>query len=400
MKIIYSDIKHHLLQIKPDRRNDVWNWGIDNARPSTLEYLLSSAPTAKVCVDKVSKAIYGKGVKDGPKIINKKGHTLNDVIRTLAREYAKHNNAFISIQYNLNYEISSIEVVPTKYMRVGKSDDQGYSGKFVMYNNWDRSQDKAVDAKEFIKIDRYNPNKEVVAAQIEAVGGISKYKGQIVHIQKFLNEVYSLSDAEAIENQMITEIQAAIFMAKGAAEGYVGTKLVMVKPFTDDASRSAFVNRMDSVKGVNNAHSTIVIESTQIDGDLDSQIKVVDMTSEYNDGLFLNSSSEAEAQIIKAFNVPPILVSPTESGLFGNSGELIRSAKEMLWEEREEERDKIEEVLSTLMREFTEPILEPIKIINPHEREEVAPIQEQPEDEEITEEENTEDTDDSTTGTE
>lgn len=400
MKIIYSDIKDNLLHIKEDKRNDVWNWGIDNARPSTLEYLLSSSPTAKICVDKVAKAIYGKGVKDGSIIVNKKGHTLNDVVRTLSREYAKHNNAFLSIQYNGLYEISSIEVVPTKYMRLGKSDDLGYSGKFVMYNNWDRILGTGVDKKEFITLDRYNPNKEVVAAQVEAATGLSKYRGQIVHIQKYLNEIYSLSDAEAVENQMIAEIQAAIFMAKGAAEGFVGTKLIVVKPFADDDSRRAFLNRMDSVKGANNAHSTIVVESNSIDGELAEQILVQDLTSEYNDGLFLNTEASSAAAIIKAFNIPPILVSPTDSGLFGNSGELIRSAKEMLWEEREEERDKIEEILTRLMQEFKEPITEPIKIINPHEREDVAPLEAPVEEEEIIEENTEEESDDTSTGTE
>lgn len=355
MKLHYREVKHNILDVKKDDRKGIHNWGLDNAYPSTMEYLLSASVTAKNCVDKASKALIGKGFNQGDIIINKKGHTLNDVGRALAREYTKHNNSFISVQYNLLGEVTEIEVIPTKHVRVGKRDDKGYNGKYVVYHNWD-GYDGKVDPDSFQIVDRYNPDKEVIKAQIEAAGGIRSYKGQVLHIQKYLNEIYSLNDADCVILDMITEINAGEFKQKGTSDGFLNTKIMVVKPFKDEEDRNAFKNDLDSMRGSKNANSVILLESNEEGADLKEQIQLQDLTSEYDDEMFKHSEESAEKAIAKAFNVPLPLINPSDSSIFGNSGEMYKAVKQILWEEKEEERMKIEEALSGIMKRFKDPV--------------------------------------------
>lgn len=362
MKLHFNEIRHSILDVKQDKRTDIYNWGADNAYPSTMEYLLSASVTAKNAVDKAAKAIIGKGVANGHIIVNKKGHTLNDIIRTFGREYVKHNNAFLSVGYNLLGEVISMEVIPSKKVRLGKKDDTGYNGKFVVYGNWDKKDGK-VDENAFQVVDRYNPNKEIVLAQIEAAGGISKYKGQIVHIQKYMNEIYSLSDADCVILDMIAEINAGEFKQKGSSDGFLNCKIMAVKPFNSEEERNAFKRDLDDLRGSKNANSVILLESPDANDDLSNQMLLQDLTSSHNDELFKYTEESVEKSIAKAFNVPLVLINPTESGLFGSSGEMYRAVKDILWEEKEEERMKIEEILTSILNNYKTPFTGKVDII-------------------------------------
>jgi len=363
VKIHYNEIKHNVLDVRKNLRNECFNWGLDNLYPNTLEYLLNASVTAKNAVDKSAKAIIGKGVANGHVIVNSKGQTLNDVIRTSVREYIKHNNAFIWLSFNLLGEISAIESVPSKNVRVGKRDDVDYSGKYLVYSNWD-GQNGRVDTNAIQIVDRFNLNPEIIKSQIENAGGIQKYKGQIIHLQKYFNEIYSLSDADCILNDMVSEIQASEFRQKGSNDGFLNTKLLVTKPFNSPEDRRTFLNNLDAVRGSKNSNSVILLESPDASSDLNEQINLQDLTSEHNDELFRYSESQVEKNIAKAFNVPISLINPSDSGIFGNSGELYKSIMQIMWQEREEERMKIEEIFTNIMNNYKHPISGRIDLIS------------------------------------
>ena len=363
MKIHYNQIKHQILDVKENRQTDCFNWGLDNLYPNTLEYLVNASVTAKNAIDKSSKAIFGKGVKSGHQIVNKKGQSLNDVIRTASREYVKHNNAFIWVAYNLLGEVSEIEIVPSKNVRVGKRDDKDYSGKYLIYSNWDGAQGR-IDRNAIKTVDRFNLNEEIIQSQIEKAGGINKYNGQLLHLQKYQNEIYSLADADCVINDMVSEIQASEFRQKGSTDGFLNTKLLVTKPFNSPEDKNIFLNNLDAVRGSKNANSVILLESPDASSDLNEQINLQDLTSEHNDALFEYSEKQTEKNIAKAFNVPLALINPSDSGIFGNSGEMYKTVKSIMWEEREEERMKFEEAFTQIMTHYKNPIEGRLDLIN------------------------------------
>jgi hypothetical protein len=374
MKLHFNQVQSSILNVKEDKRNEVFNWGLDNAFPSLVEALISMSVTSKNCADRVAKAIYGKSFGEAGKVkVNSKGQSLNEVLRIAAREYAKHNNCFLQIGYNALFEVNSIVVVPATQVRLGKADDRNYSGKFVVYPNWDKQKGGRIMKADFVLYDRFNPSEEVIKKQIEKSGKdgkngqIETYNGQILHIKKESAFVYSLTDLYSAMPEALLEANSQTFRSTGAQKGFLNTKILAVQPFKDDEERKSFRKELNQLRGADNSNDVILLEASQQSDDLSKQLKLDDLSGTYNDKLFEYSDKQAEKNICKAFTVPLMLVSQTDNSLFGSSGEMLKEAKLQLWESREEDRDQFEEVFSDLMKKFKKPIEGKLSIVNPYE---------------------------------
>lgn len=366
MKLYYNQVSGSILDVKVDKRNECFNFGIDNAYPSMVEALINMSVTSKTCVDRVSKAIYGHSFGEvGKVVINSDGQSLNEVLRISAREYSKHNICYLQISYNLNYEITSLVPVPVAWVRVGKADDKGYSGKYLIYDNWDKSKGKRINSNYFTVIDKFNPREDVIEGQIEAAGTIVDYNGQLLQIQKESAFVYSLSDLNPVLSEALLESNSQTFRSRGSQKGFLNTKILATQPFKDDEDRKEFKKDLNGVRGADNSSEVVLMESSQQSDDLSKQIFIGDLSSPYNDKLFEYSDGQAEKNICKAFTVPLVLVNPSDNSMFGNSGEMLKQAKLQLWESREEDRDQLEEVFQKLMESYKEPI-QNIEVVNPY----------------------------------
>lgn len=369
MKLTFSKVSKNLIEIKPDKRTEVFNWGSDNAFPSLISGLVSISPTAKSCVDKVSKAICGGGFgSSGKMVVNSSGETLNKVFGGSSYEYGENNNIFLQVGYDLNFNFSSLKLVPNSHCRLGKADDKDYSGKWVVYDNWDKTKNSRIMSDGFKLVDVFNPDEKVVAGQmLKAEKEGRKYYGQIIQVKKGCRYKYGISDLETVMEECLLERNSRVFRGRGAEKGFLNTKLVTTKPFTDDEDRRDFQRDLDSATGAENSSSAIHLESMNISDNLDDVLRVDDLSSEYNDKLFEYSDREAERNICKTMGVPLILVNPSSEGIFGNSGELLKEAKRQMWESLEDERNDIEEIFALVMGNFAKPI-QGLKIINPFEK--------------------------------
>ncbi|WP_048331004.1 phage portal family protein [Bizionia psychrotolerans] len=367
MKLHFNELKNNVLDVKLDKRTDVYNWGGDNAFPSLIELLINQSVTSKICVDKVAKAIYGKSYgKTGKLIVNGDGQTLNEVLRIASREYAKNNNLFIHVGYNAELKIKSIKVLPVSSVRVGKADDLGYSGKYLVYDNWNKSNGK-IDESKFRVYDRFNPLTNVIESQIEKAGSIMAYKGQILHIQKDSNSIYSLPDLNPVLQEALLEANSQTFRSRGASKGFLNTKLMVVQPFSSADERRRFTNTLDELQGAENAGNVLLLEAGNVSDDLKNQMTLEDLSSKYNDKLFEYSDSQARKNIALAFGVPLGLIDVSESSLFGNSGELLKQMNLQLWESQEESRSMLSEAFNKLLSNWNEPINETLEVVSPFE---------------------------------
>lgn len=384
MRLHFNDVANTILDIKKDTRTEVFNFGLDNAYPSLIDTLVHNSVTSKSCVDKVARSIYGKSFGEaGMIVINDRGQTLNEVLRIASREFAKYDNLYIWVGYNADFKIDQIKVVPTKYVRVGKDDDKGYSGKFIVYDNWDKTKHRRIMSEQFKIVDRYNPIKKVIESQIEKAGSIKEYRGQIMQIQRETYDVYSKSPLHAVMNDALLEYNASTFRSRGGEKGFLNAKLLITKPMGTDEERSQFKRGLENVQGAENSGRVFWMEVENTTDKIDEEFKLEDLTSDFDDELFRYSEEQARKNIALAFGVPLGLVDVSDSSLFGNSGALIKEMKKILWEAREEDRDMIEETFRKLLGKWKEPIENELEIISPFEDEPVPPqAPEQPEDNE------------------
>lgn len=365
MKLSYNQTKNNILNVKYSKNEEVFQWGDDNMHPSLIESLISMSVTSKRCVDFVAKAIYGKSFGEvGKVIVNKVGQSLNEVLRVASREYAKHSNCFIHVGYDGDLNIKSIKVIPATKIRIGKADDLGYSGKFIMSNDWQGRQDK----ENYTIYDRYNPDKGVITAQIEKAGGIQSYNGQIIHLQEDSNAIYSESDLFPVMGEALLERNSQTFRLNGSLKGFLMTKLMTVKPFATDDERRAFKRSLKDMQSVDNTGDVLLLETSQMTDNLDEQFKLDDLSSEFNDKLFEYSDAQGRENITIAFGVNSTLLSNKDGSMFGNSGELIKQIQLQLYNSREEERDMFEELFNKLMSKFQDKPLKGVelRVINPY----------------------------------
>lgn len=358
MKVKLIDIDNRLA-IKYDKTEGIFKWSDDNAYPQLIKSLISSSVTAKNCVDINSKYIYGKGFSfaGNSSIINKKGLSLNKLFRQASREFSEQNNLFFHVNYNALYQITSVELISCSEARIGKSDSTGYSGKIVVYNNWDKSRGKKVEKKDFELFDIFNPNPTVIEVQVEAAGGWNKYKGQILHVTSDFNDIYSLSDGDSVIYDMNAEFKASVFKEAALRRGNFGSKIFITKPFSDDYERQDFDKTIQNLLGVENTNGVLTLEANNVSDNLHEQFIIKHLDSDFDDQKVAYTETSSAKKIMQAFGVHPILIGDADSNsLFGNSGELLKQAKATHWENKEEERAIIVEAFETIFAKWHEPI--------------------------------------------
>jgi hypothetical protein len=358
MRVKLIDVDNRL-KIKFCKEKGIHNFGDDNAYPQLIKSLIGSSVTAKQCVDINSKYIFGKGfLFDGKtSIVNKNGLTLNQLLRIASKEFSIQNNLFFHVNWNAAYQITSVTLIPSTDARIGEADSTGYSGKFILYDDWDKTRAKKVDKKNFKLIDRFNPNKSVIDSQVKAAGGWSKYKGQILHICSDFSETYSLSDGDCVINDMLSEYLAGVYKNAGLRKGYFGTRIIVTKSIEGYEERRDFEEMMKSLAGVEESEALIHLETDKNSDDLDSQFKIVDISSNIDDKMFEGTEESSARNIMTAFGVQKILINTSaDNAVFGNSGELLKSAKQLHWENKEEERGTIVEAFQRIFKYWHEPI--------------------------------------------
>jgi hypothetical protein len=358
MRIKLLDVDNRL-SIKYNKVDGIYNWGADNAYPSLIKSLTNSSVTAKQCVDINSKYIFGKGFeifKENTPIINKKGLTINQLLRIVSKEFSEQNNIFLHVNYNALFEVISVDLITSEDVRIGNTDSTGYAGKFIVYDNWDKVKGKRIEKKDFKIIDKFNPNEKVIEAQVENAGGWSKYKGQILHINSDFSSTYSLSDADSVIYDCDSEYQASLYKNGGLRKGFFGAKLFITKPFADDYARKDFEKTIQDLKGSENSSGVLLLEANLESDNINEHILIQNIDSNIDDKKFDSTELSTARNIRKAYGVPSILIDNSDNSIFGNSGELLKQAKVMHWENKEEERSIIIEAFKAVFKRFHQPI--------------------------------------------
>lgn len=358
MRIKLIDVDNRL-SIKFNKTDGIHNWGDDNAYPSLVKSIIGSSVTAKQCVDLNSKYISGKGfefAKENAPIVNKKGLNINQLLRVTSREFSEQNNIFLHVNYNALFEIISVDLLLATDVRIGKTDSKNYAGKFVVYNNWDRSKSKKINKEDYVLIDRFNPNQAVIDAQVEAAGGWSKYKGQILHLTADYSDLYSLSDVDSVLLDANSQYQASVFKNTGLRKGFFGAKLMITKPFNDDDERDDFQQTIQDLLGAENSSGVLHMEANLESDNLAEQLIIQNIDSNINDKEFEYTEKSTKESIIDAFGVPAMLVNNSDNSIFGQSGELLKEAKRTHWENKEEERNIITDAFKVIFSIFHQPI--------------------------------------------
>lgn len=162
-------------------------YGADNLYPQHLQRITEASGTAELCLARYAKFIEGNGfygdVLSGYDLA--RNATADDLLKDVASDVARFGGYALHVNYNVLGEITEINHVPFECCRLSECDDSGYVPFILTHKDWTGRTTRngkrlAVNEDTITKFHRYNPDPNVVLAQIAEAGGIAYYKGQIL----------------------------------------------------------------------------------------------------------------------------------------------------------------------------------------------------------------------------
>jgi len=345
-------------KISYDKKLNIQLNGEDNAYPQRIDGLINNSVTAKRASRMMASFITGKGFSDleNKTIVNKqKNITLFQFLDDISLSIAKHRGVFVHVNYNMNFEPSSFDVLPFSHCRLGKKDDNKYNGKIRVSSQWLEKKVKKIE-----DFDVYNRDKKVIESQIKHAGGIKNYKGQVFYFNLDKDFDYPLATIDSVQDDCDSERQASIYKNRSLRRGFFGKTIIFTKPLIDAlpddedypqqlSERDETVNSIRSFLGAENTGSVLMVELDKITDTFDETLKVEKIETNINDKLFEFTEQSTSKNILIAFNnIPDILIRANDS-LFGNSGEAILQAKIFYQDQIDFEKRTIELIINQLM---------------------------------------------------
>jgi hypothetical protein len=255
------------IQTRPNKTDGVLNYDIDNAYPNRVDDIISASGTGKLCVEYLAKFVFGQGIKDKTaykKIMNKSGETFDQILRKMARSVSRFGGVTLHFNYNANFKMTSVSVIPFKYSRFTTKENKENPNKILVYNNWDKSIDSKIDKNDFEYFDYFNPNPNVILKQVESAGGWANYKGQILYATMDGIE-YPLSPSDAVLEDMQTDSHAKVFKYRNITTNFVASHIIEVDEFMDgedsDANeqRDALIDTFSDFQGSDNTMKMLLL---------------------------------------------------------------------------------------------------------------------------------------------
>lgn len=353
---------------KEDNQDVYWN-GEDNLYPSEIEGIILNSPTAFRAATLFAKFIGGRGVldengllrpyKDLPFVNEKKGYKITDIIRMSATDIAYQYGCWFHIGYGINEDgvlyQKNLDVLPYPKCRKAKEDDDKNEGKIFFKDYCEKSSRVDRKKKETKWFYPYNPNRDVVMAQIKKDAGkvddletaLKKYRGQVFYLNLTPQFIYALSRFDSVYNDADTEYRMGLYTNNETRSGFLGKTLVVTQGL--DVEKAKEIDEdLGNWLGAENSGSLYHIDVDQAD-DITKVVHTVQLKAQFDDKLFEVSDKRIRRNILGAANnIPEAMVSAGDGALFGTQSETYKEMKIFYSEQVEEEREKLQETLSFL----------------------------------------------------
>lgn len=360
--------------------NTIIRYDVDNAYPQRIERYIDGSVTAKNSAKMLSAFLRGRGFEsvDFSKLtVNRSFERVWNILSKVSRDSSRLNGLALHLNYNAVFEISEVRHIPFSNARLKKSDDTGYVGKVVLYDNWEREKGRKYNQNDVRVYDVFNPDKEVVAAQVEKAGGWDKYRGQILWHSFDESPGYPLSPLDPVILEADNEYLMSQFKNNKLNKGFMADFILFYaqepQGFPSDIqdgdnsgsgrmSGSEDGDLVESIKqfqSTENAGSILAVQVDGLgeDGDVSKSFKLEKIDPNINDKIFQVWKQEAANDIRKAFdNIPPVLVDYVQGKLGNTSGEEFRAAVDFYNEMTREKREAISYIFEEVFSRFHEKI--------------------------------------------
>lgn len=348
----------------------IQTYGEDNLYPQTFRNILAASSTGAECLDRFADFIEGNGFHDVPfseSVVNRKGDTADDIHALVCRDVAYYNGLALHVNYNIYGDIVELHHVPFENCRLVESDDNGYVGKIAIHPDWNGQKTRGGKvikvAKENIDyIDVFNPDKRVVAAQIEAAGGIEYYKGQVLWVSLSGKDIYPTGKGDRVVTEMSTDEGLANVKYRNVRNNFLPAAMIFTKKgtnitFDQDGNEidsrdddDSFSDSLLQLQGDTNCGKLMEV-TLETDED---KPEVVSLNSQNYDKEFTVTDISVTERIYSAFGQEPWYC--IRVGKVGFSGDILEDAFEYYNSIVSKQQRLIERTFTRVFRHFYEAV--------------------------------------------
>jgi hypothetical protein len=304
-----------------DRTDDIQFYTRNNLYPQIVEAIRDRSYTIKSACGELGNFIAGEGFEDvslADLVVNGKGQTMNDILNLIKPDAATYTGAYVAhLGVNRLGEYNNLSIWPLAYWRLGLPDDNGDIHDYKYNSNWEQDPYKEVhNWKKIFTYPKFNPDKEVILAQIEEYEERGEdYPGQVFYFSP-LEDQYPLATFDSVLDQGQTQEEIGLFRLRSIQNGLNATSIVSYPgKFEDDKKAKDFKAGLNEYKGGEGAGSIIVIEDES--GQKKAQDLVTQLTIPNNDKIHEFISKDDKNAIVESFAMPKsILGIFPESGMF------------------------------------------------------------------------------------
>lgn len=371
LKTTLADITARL--INWDKGLNIYNNGEDNLYQERQLRLITKSVTGLMASRTMQQFIVGKCAGEKDKIIigNKNSNSIKSIIEDMAKDITNLRGCAVHVKYNALYEIDSFEVRPLKNFRKGWKASSGETPLIYHCEDWANYKKSKIT-----KYNTFNPNKNVVKAQIKAAGSIQKYNGQILYYSMDRDSIYPLARTEAVDLDCDSEHQASVYKNTILRDGWFGKTMIVTRPMEKknkplgmtreeevkynrmyENERESLQNNFKQFLGAKGSGGLLFCEMDFAGEKLEDAILVKQIESKIDDKIFQFTEDSTKANILMAFNNLPIqLIKTTDTALMGSSAEAFKEMQRMYWKQTLKERESVEEVLNSLIMHLREDV--------------------------------------------
>lgn len=346
---------------KDSKTEHIKSYDEDNMYPQRVMDIINDSSTGKQCANIKQRFLMGGGFVDidfYKSVINREGITADKLLRLVTTDFSRLPGFGLHVNYNGLGEITEVNFVHFEHCRIAmdENDDAKYRNKIAVYDDWGKQRKKKIEVEKIDFIDKFNPDKDVILAQVNAlneydkngnlvVDGWQKYKGQI-YVHGMMDGEYPLAQCDAVLEDMQTQGRMKRFKFNSAGNNFLASHVVVTNKFEHEEDKLNFQDNLIDFQGAENTSGILHIEKEN-ESDV-VELKKVEIQN--YDGLYEYTEKSCKEDIYQAFLIPSVLIMAT-AGKLGTSTE-IKDATAYYNGITADERLVIEEVFKMIFSKF------------------------------------------------
>lgn len=192
-------------------RYNITTYGADNLYPQHLQRITKASGTATLCLNRYAKFVEGWGFDErlSKMVVNDEGETADTLLHDVVGDLCEFGGFALHVNYNLLGEVSSVHHVPFEHCRLEEPDDVGVVSHVKVSDDWSgKKQHKGHTVSLESNIETFpifNPDPVIVLRQIENVGGIDNYHGQVMWCSMDGRQTYPTPIYDAAVTEISTD---------------------------------------------------------------------------------------------------------------------------------------------------------------------------------------------------